>query len=270
MKLALLSVFAAVVLGTGLLGARLAHPGSENAQDLAPPSANSIGTTVQARTPSRFVSRELAAWTDPAETDPEQQAQGPLGFLLPRLPRGEVGADRTAYVRVQGERYLTNAAWSRNFADPYVRGSLAYAYTYAPLWRKVADATASKGTTIRWANLPPDMTGWYEPDSGGITLSPALQYESGQVAAAALAHECYHASHRAGSGVAAELQEEIDAYAWEAYVWSQLPRPSGSPTALETHLDSLVRLWRFRELNSFVVTMPGYQQAFFGTVLVSP
>ncbi len=59
------------------------------------------------------------------------------------------------------------------------------------------------------------------------------------------------------------------AFAWEAYVWSELPK-GRTTTAREVSLDNLERMWLSHELNNFVVTMPAYQASLLGRVLVSP
>ncbi len=165
--------------------------------------------------------------------------------------------------------YAVGSTWPAKASDPTLRDSLALAYVHAPLWREVADAAVSRGTTLRWGELPAEMNGQFSPQDKVITISSALVGEPESVVAATLTHEVYHASHDRDPGTGAALQEEINAFAWEAYVWSELPK-GRAMTAREIYLDNLERMWRSRELNNFVVTMPGYQASLLGRVLVSP
>ncbi len=257
----------------------IAQVGAEVGADLGPPSGSQTdafetiaggerGKLVGADSGDRSF-RELMVWRQPDGAVVLSGGGGSSSSAQFRLVNGRSGSEQVGVATLDGEQYVTNLAWSQAFADPYLAGALVSAYTYAPLWRKVADAAAARRTVVRWRDLPGEVNGLYDPNSNTISISAVLKTESSRVVASALAHEAYHASHPVPSGVGAGLQEEINAYAWEAYVWSKLPR--GQPTtSRELHLNDLVRRWRSQELHDLVVTMPGYQKAYLGRVLVSP
>ncbi len=175
----------------------------------------------------------------------------------------------TRAVRPDGKESPTRPRLASWLDDSYVREAFGHAYGRSPLWRKVADAVAARGTKVRWESLSAEINGMFDPSRNVIVLNSDLRSEQATVLAATMAHEIYHASHEIDSSIGATLQEEINAYGWEAYVWSRLPK-SPARTAREAYLDDLVKLWQSRELHKFVVTMPAFQRSLFGRVLESP
>lgn len=172
-------------------------------------------------------------------------------------------------VTINGKQYLTNLALAAQTNDPYLRGALAYAYNYAPDWRRLADAAALRGTKLRWGAVPKGVAGQYSPDDRTITINSNYYSEYTGVVAGILGHEVYHAAFDARTGARGCFQDEINAFTWGAYVWSQVPR-GRSMTSLEINEDWVVYYWQRDALADYVVTTPGYQQQCLGGVLVSP
>jgi hypothetical protein len=176
---------------------------------------------------------------------------------------------RIGYVTMDGKQYLTNNAWASNgFNDPYLLGALAYAYNYGSEWRQFADAASARRTTVRWGNLADGVSGAYYPRNNTITISNALRTESTQVMAAVLAHEAFHAALVRVDDAGDCLQQEINAFRWEAYMWSQMPERR-STTRIEKWEYELARTWRSSdsEMIALVLQAPGYQQECLGQVL---
>lgn len=274
---ALCSTGLAIVVATALAFV-WSRAGENPTPQLQPPSAAAVRIDeewdrARSQVPSVSAGRAVvtlaraetrtASRGDAADTFGESCQQGHS------LPPDESLAPDAQKVEIDGREFLTNRRLAGRVEDTTIRRSLAYAYTCSPLWRIVVDTAAERGATLRFETLPDDVSGAFYSGRNQASLNPALRSERPEVIAATIAHEMYHASHDAPSDVGCTLQDEINAYGWEAYVWSRFARVPPS-TPKEAILGQIVQQWQSRTLDEFVLTAPGYQRNLFGRVLESP
>lgn len=160
--------------------------------------------------------------------------------------------------------------WANQVNDPYLLGALQIASTYNAEWRqRIASYLADRNTAISFAALEDGVGGYYLPSRNQIQINLSTRSDSSGVVAALLSHEIYHAvTVPYGTTDAADcIQNETEAFTWQASTWNSLPTGWRSDTSWGRSNDQLVTLWENRKVTNTVLTMPGYQKQCLGRVL---
>ncbi|GEM_PF-4664633 len=164
---------------------------------------------------------------------------------------------------VEGKQYLTLAEWfgpqaldhSAKFGTP-----LTYAYTFAVNWRTIARSSVRRNVTISTMACDENrrVLGTYTTISHTIHLCDRILTEPIDVQASLLAHEIFHSSQFAPADC---VENEMQAYRWEAYTYDLVLRPDGE-TDLTHFLDRLTSRWKAGDdaLRPFVLEGLGVKQ----------
>jgi hypothetical protein len=129
--------------------------------------------------------------------------------------------------------------------DPVLNDAIVVAYSRGdPKWRPYADLAAKKNPRIQWLGMPPNVLGSWEPRTKTLAVSLALRSQYVEVLAAIITHGMFHAATvpdvPSPSWRPADcLQNEIDAYAWEADAWFFLHYRYVPRNGIESDLDAI-------------------------------
>ncbi|MBM4438133.1 MAG: hypothetical protein FJ029_13085 [Actinobacteria bacterium] len=170
-----------------------------------------------------------------------------------------IGAGAVTLV-IDGQAVRTDPFEVRYSLDDDVnRGYLALVQT--AFGRSLVQAAAARMVSRAFGPLPANVHGRFRPYHNEITLSAGIRSERSEALATVLGHELWHANFTATYAPTSEgcVQNEVDAFAAQATVWSQLGRPAVQ-TVVEAQIDRMYELWRADGLRDLVVGTAGYQQ----------
>jgi hypothetical protein len=126
--------------------------------------------------------------------------------------------------QIGGITYTFVPAWlGRTGNDADLFAALILASTVSPEFRTgPASRIIGTGAAYRWGYLAPTTSGVTTVSTRAVQINSNLRGDIGGTAST-MTHETHHATVIRTYGSAACFQEEADAFAWEAGVWSRLP-----------------------------------------------
>jgi len=155
-------------------------------------------------------------------------------------------------ITVEGKQFVTLSAWFGPQSFDHT-GKFGTALTYATDWRIIARSSVRRNVAITTMQCDENSSvlGTYTNTSHTIRICERVLSEPIDVQASLLAHEIFHSSQFAPADC---VENEMQAYRWQAYTYDLVMRPDGD-TDLTGFLDELTRRWQAGEdaLRPFVL-----------------
>ena len=201
----------------------------------------------------------------PLERDPLRPPPAPVAPAPVAPAPAAPDFTSTTYTtrQIGGVTYTFVPAWmGRVGNDADLFAALILASTVSPEFRNgPATHIIGTGATYRWGSLPSTTHGVTTLPARTVQINSQLRGDRGGTATT-ITHETYHATVGRTYGYAACMQEEADAFSWEASVWSRLAgqHKSGASSAGNNYITGIWQRSGIPGLLNHVQNMSAYQQ----------